>query len=241
MPRAFIRALGLIKHAAAERERGARRPAGPPSPRRSRRPHSRSPAGAARRPVSGRRIPDRLGHQQQHECERGDCHPRRRAGSARRCIPTTRSTWSEQQRRGADRDPRRRPRCCSSENLLPALRALERGRSRRARAGSAGVGQDRPHASDGRDADHARPGARRLAQRRSRRAAQRLRVGRCRGCIALAQGGTAVGTGINADPRTSGRRSRGISPPRPASRSRRAVTISRRCRARTRRSSCRAS
>ena len=57
-----------------------------------------------------------------------------------------------------------------TENVLPALRALERGH-RVARAGPRPRGQDRANPSDGRDADHARAGARRLARRRSTRGA----------------------------------------------------------------------
>jgi fumarate hydratase, class II len=75
MPRGFIRALGLIK--------GPRRRANASSAcsSRHRRGHqrrgARSRRRAARRAVPGRRVPDRLGHQLEHERQRGHRAPRR--------------------------------------------------------------------------------------------------------------------------------------------------------------------
>ena len=81
--------------------------------------------------------------------------------------------------------------------LLPALDRLHA----RARRQGEGVGrhrQDRPHPSAGRDAAHARPGIFGLCRTSSIAAAsgssRRVTHGMCR----LAQGGTAVGTGLNA-------------------------------------------
>ena len=92
-----------------------------------------------------------------------------------------------------------RPRCtCRGEavrqRLLPALtpctRRLATGR---------GVGidrEDRPHAPAGRDAANARSGILRL-RRAGRRRIERVESV-LRACCELAQGGTAVGTGLNA-------------------------------------------
>ena len=66
------------------------------------------------------------------------------------------------------------------------------GRVRRSR-------QDRPDAPAGRDADHARPGDRRVGGADRLRARVGAAVARP-GCYDLAIGGTAVGTGLNAHP-----------------------------------------
>ena len=60
--------------------------------------------------------------------------------------------------------------------------------------------EDRPHAPDGRDAGAARSGARRLGRADPRRHLQRSQ-GVLPRLTGLAQGGTAVGTGINAHPK----------------------------------------
>ena len=80
--------------------------------------------------------------------------------------------------------------------LLPALRALHDALARQGE-GIRRHRQDRPHASAGCDAADARPGVRRLCDARSSSASRASRR-RCRGSTPLAQGGTAVGTGLNA-------------------------------------------
>ena len=92
LPRGFIRALALIKQAAA----AANARLGLLEPRIGQRHRSRCGRGRGRRTrraVSDRRVPDRLGHQQQHECQRGDRAPGGASGR-RRCTPTITSTWA---------------------------------------------------------------------------------------------------------------------------------------------------
>ena len=99
MPMAIVRALGLIKQAAAEinRELGLLDAA----PRRRHRPRrARGDRRQARRPFPAGGLADRLRHPDQHERQRGDRQPRqrdagRRARRARsRSTPTTTSTWA---------------------------------------------------------------------------------------------------------------------------------------------------
>ena len=68
-PRAFIRALALIKSAAAQGQRAAG----------DRARGGRGGRGPARRSVRGRHLPDRQRHLHQHERQRGDRAPGRRA------------------------------------------------------------------------------------------------------------------------------------------------------------------
>ena len=132
MPRGFIRALGLVKWAAA----GANLELGRARPRA----RVRDPEGGARggrRPprcaVPRRRLPDRLRHEQQHECERGDRAPREPVRGRHRGAPErSRQLQPEQQRRHS------RPRCTCraalaiAEQLLPALKELSGTISRKA-------------------------------------------------------------------------------------------------------------
>ena len=121
MPRGFIRALGA-------RQVGGRRARTSKLGDAATRCAARDPEGgargrrrAARRALPGRRVPDRLGHQHQHECQRGDRAPRhaafgRHAGASER----SRQHEPEQQRRDPDRDPRQR---CARDRRAPAARA----------------------------------------------------------------------------------------------------------------------
>jgi hypothetical protein len=171
MPRAFIRALGLIKWAAA----GANAELGLldewPRPSPSRPPHSRSQP-AARCAVPHRRLPDRLRHQFQHECQRGHCaaghaararvHPNddvNMGQSSNDVIPTAIHVSAALLWR---------------EELLPALTHLRKVALRRRR--NRWRGEDRPHASDGCDAGADGPGTGRLgaADRKRRSAPQGL-------------------------------------------------------------------
>ena len=81
-------------------------------------------------------------------------------------------------------------------DLLPALRAHGRG-ARRQGAGLGRDRQDRPHPHPGRDAADARAGVLGLCRARSAPGSS-ASSWRCPGLYELAQGGTAVGTGLNA-------------------------------------------
>ena len=153
--------LGLLDAELAERDRRRRRP------RRRRR---------ARRPVPDRRLPDRLGHLDEHERQRGDRQPRRRDGA----HPNDHVNMGQ-----------------SSNDVFPSavhLAALDAGdqraaaRAARARGRASRQGrrvprhrQVRAHAPDGRRPGHARPGVLRLrragAPRRPARS-QRAAAGR---------------------------------------------------------------
>ena len=106
----------------------------------------------ARRAVPDRRVPDRLGHIEQHERQRGD----RRALRRRRASQRSRQPRAEFQRRDPDRDPglgRGR------DARTAAARAVASARHHReARRGIRRHRQDRPHPSDGCDAADAETG-----------------------------------------------------------------------------------
>ena len=78
LERAQIRALGLVKAAAARVNKDIGVLDGP-GRGRDRRGRRRGRRGRARRPLPRRRLPDRLGHQLQHERQRGDRHRSRTA------------------------------------------------------------------------------------------------------------------------------------------------------------------
>ena len=200
-PRRFIRALALIKQAAAETnaELGlldadvAEAIAAAAARGRRRRP---------RRPVPDRRLPDRLRHVDEHEHERGRRPPRRGAAgaAAARSTRTTTSTAARSsndtiptamQLAGGDGD---RGGAAAGARDAPAT-ALG-AKAERALAGR----QDRPDAPPGRDADPPRPGVPRL--RRPGRGVDPpgpSRPGRAaRPCRSA---GRPSGPGINAHPR----------------------------------------
>ncbi len=99
LERAQIRALGLVKGAAA-RVNGRIGVLDQPIADAIAAAADEVAAGERGRPLPRRRLPDRLGHQLEHERQRGDRHPRR-ARRAPRCTRTTTST------------PRSRPTTCS--------------------------------------------------------------------------------------------------------------------------------
>ena len=82
LPRAFIRALALIKQAAAQANAELGLLDADAWPQAISAAAARGGRRRARRAVSDRCVPDRLGHQHQHECQRGDRAPGRRA-----CAP----------------------------------------------------------------------------------------------------------------------------------------------------------
>ena len=87
----------------------------------------------------------------------------------------------------------------ATNQLLPALKQLERSLDRKAEAVQ-GRRQVRPHAPDGRRAGHARPGVRRLRRADPPRpGAHRSPRSSHVGQIPL--GGTATGTGLNTHPK----------------------------------------
>ena len=164
----------------------------------------RGPGRRARRRVPAGRLADGLGHADQHERQRGARRtaPTRCsaacAAARRRSIPTTTSIAA------SPRTTPSRPPCMSrpareiAERLLPALACAARragGQGRRIRRHR----QNRPHPHAGRDAADARPGVLRL--RSAGRARHRDRIeAALPELYPLAQGGTAVGTGLNAHP-----------------------------------------
>ena len=156
--------------------------------RRDRRGRRRGRRGRARRPVPRRRLPDRLGHQLQHERQRGDRHPRGRAAGRRRCTPTTTSTRRSRPTTSS------RPRSTSPppRPLRHRRRARARAPRRRAAPPRRRLGRRReggPHPPDGRRADHAGPGGRRLghAGRVRRRAGPRRAAPARRSCPSAAR------------------------------------------------------
>mmetsp|Transcript_2835 Transcript_2835/g.9522 ORF Transcript_2835/g.9522 Transcript_2835/m.9522 type:complete len:490 (+) Transcript_2835:17-1486(+) len=139
----------------------------------------RGVARRPRRPLPARRLPDGVGHADEHERQRGRREPghpaprRRRRVEGPRAPERPREHGPELERRVSDGDARRRG--ARARGAAPA-------RARRARRRARGQGaclrqdhQDRPHALHGRDAAHARPGILRL-----RRAGQPRRGARPR-------------------------------------------------------------
>ena len=168
----LVHALGAVKAAAAV-VNGELGVLDADAGRGDRAPRPRGGRGPPRRPLPGRRLPDRVGHLLQHERQRGD----RLAGRPRpasRCTPTTTSTPASRAT-----TPSRPPIHVAAtlavvDDLLPALDVLAgsleaQGRGVRRRR------EVRPHPPDGRDAGDARPGVRRLRRHGAlrRRAARR--------------------------------------------------------------------
>ena len=123
---------------------------------------SRSRTASATRIVPDRRIPDRLGHEHQHERQRGRRQPREpRDSDAPVHAERSRQHEPEQQRRDPDCHSRER-RARGAQRADAGARA-SRATTIEARARElAGRRDHRAHAPDGRGADHARSGARRL-------------------------------------------------------------------------------
>ena len=159
---AQIRALGLRQgrvRAGQQRPRRARRrPRATPSPP----PRTRSRTGAHDDAVPDRRVPDRLGHQLEHERQRGH----RDAGlpRARPQGPPERprQRLAELQRRLPDDDPPRGHRGDRPRHG-PALDHLGAVLNRKAQDWKHVV-KAGPHPPHGRRADHPRPGGRRLGE-----------------------------------------------------------------------------
>ena len=160
MPRRFLRALALIKLAAAETNAGL----GLLDPdvaaaiaRRRTRGRRRCP----RRPVPDRHLPDGLGHLDQHEHERGRRAPRQRPPRRSGGPPERRrQPLPELQRHDPDGAPAL-GRDGDRGGAAACARAAPH-RARREGAGALAGRQDRSDAPPGRDADPARTGVPRL-------------------------------------------------------------------------------
>ena len=203
MPLPLVRALALIKRAAAEVNRDSA--CSTPGARKAivaRR--GRSDRRQARRALPAGGLADRLRHADQHERQRGDREPRQRAArrqaraTSRRSIRTITSTWASR------RTTASRPRCTSRRRRRSHSSCCRRSRicTRRSTQKAQAFAehrQDRPHPPAGRDPAHARPGILRLCGA-GRSSASRTCAAALRDLYPLAQGGTAVGTGLNAHP-----------------------------------------
>ena len=197
LPREFIAALGLIKQAAARANRSSACSSADVA-----RGHRRGGGGGrgrqARRAVPDRRVPDRLGHQLEHECQRGHRAARDRSASGKPVHANDHVNMGQSSNDVIPTAIHVSAAIAVRQHLVPAL---EHARDVLASEGAGGRRhrEDRPHASDGCDAGDARPGAVGLAHagRERHRAPARACEPRL---LALAQGGTAVGTGINAHP-----------------------------------------
>ncbi len=166
-------------------------------------------------------------HPEQHERQRGRRQPRDRAARRRagREVPVHPNDDVNTASRATTPSP---PRCTWPSSS--AGRAAAPG-GRRAGDGAGGQGRASSatssrwaHPPAGRDAGDARPGDRRLGGAAPRRAGRR-RYARRR-ARALAIGGTAVGTGLNAHPRVRAAAWRRICRSRRAARSSRPATSS---------------
>ena len=183
LPARFVRAIALIKREAARGQRRAGRGAGGGRGGDRGGGAARSSTAKPRRPVSARRVPDRLRHLDQHERQRGDREPRDRAAGRRARLEEAGASQRSRQRvavverRDPDRDPCRRVR-----RDRRGARAGARGSRRDARRQGERVRplrQDRPHPPAGRGADPAGAGVLRLrAADRERGRAPRGRASR---------------------------------------------------------------
>ena len=157
VPPPVIHWLGRLKAAAARANAELRR-ARPEARGRDRQGGRRDRRGQARRPVPGRRLPDRLGDLLEHERERGDREARRRRDPSQR----PRQPGPVLQRRLPLRRPPGGPGRGPLRPAAGARRAWQRARAQGRRV--RGHRQDRPHPPDGRGPGHPRPGVRRLRQ-----------------------------------------------------------------------------
>ncbi len=135
------------------------RAAGSGQGRRDHRRRRRDRRRQARRPVPDRRVPDRFGHQLQHEHQRGDRQHRRRQ-RCDRASQRRRQHVAVVQRHLPHRHPHRRHRSrCAPSHSGAAGAARRPGRQgpRMAHRGQVG-----PHASDGRRPGDAGPGVLRV-------------------------------------------------------------------------------
>ena len=204
MPLPLIRALGIVKRAAAEVNQSL----GLLDAKRARAIVAGRAGGdrrQARRPFPAGRVADRLRHADQHERQRGDREPRERIArrQARREVagPPERPRQHEPvvERRLPDRDAHRggerdraAARCRRCAHLQDALAAKVESLRRRSSRSAAPTRRTRPRSRSARNFP-AMP-----TQVEARHRAHR--GWRSKQLYPLAQGGTAVGTGLNAKP-----------------------------------------
>ena len=125
---------------------------------------ARGRPGRVGRALPDRRLPDRLGHVEQHEHQRGDRHPRHRGARHAGAPQRPRERVAVVQRRlplGHPRGGHRRDRPRPGPGPA-APRAVAVAQGRRVRRGR----QERPHPPDGRHPGDPGPGVRRLRGRR---------------------------------------------------------------------------
>ena len=232
--RAAHRAAQLIRALGADQGRGGQRSTptlGVLDAETRPRPSASAPRevadGELGRPLPDRRVPDRLGHLVSNMNANEVIATLAAERLGRPVHPTTTSTPASR----ATTCSRRRstsPRPTAVVNdLIPALDQLAAALEAQGATSSPSVVKSRPHAPDGRHAGHAGPGVRRLR----RAGAPRHRAARSDACRALAElplGGTAVGTGINTPPGFAAAGDRRARASRPACRSPRRATTSRR-------------
>ena len=200
MPLPLIRALALQKKAAALANiaLGAARP---PARRGDRRRGAAGDRRQARRRVPARRVADRIGHADQHEHERGDRQPRQRGARRQARRPGPRSSQRSRQSRPIlerqlpDRDAHRRR---ARDPRPPAAGAAKTSRARSTPRRANSPASSRSAAPISRTRRRCRLRAEFGAYRRQ----IELGIARIEACLPrlypLAQGGTAVGTGLNA-------------------------------------------
>ena len=186
-PAAIVRALGVIKQAAARGQRRAGQ-ARPDARQGDRGGGGGGGVGRARRPFPAGGLADRIRHAVEHERQRGDLEPGDRAARRRDRLEDAgaserpRQHEPELERHLPDGDAHRRGGGGARRDAAGPAQAA-RG-ARRQGGGVQGHHQDRPHPHPGRDAADARPGVRRLClpgravdQAGDRGAAQHLPAG----------------------------------------------------------------
>ncbi len=166
---------------------------------------AKSPSGKFDGSVPDRRLPDRLGHVEQHERQRGDRQPgdrdaRRRPLRQRKAGPPQRPRQhgAEHQRHVPHGDSRRRGDCRSRTELIPALAAARTSRSpRRPTQWDKIIKIGRTHLADATPLRLGQEfgGFARQIELSIERAERAMRA-----VLELPAGGTAVGTGINTHP-----------------------------------------
>ena len=164
---AHIAALGAIKAAAAqvngelgilEADAGGGDPGGGRG----------GGGGHAGRRIPDRRVPDRLRHQQQHERQRGDRHPRDASGWDGPVHPNDDVNASQSSNDVFPSSIHLAATASLVNDLLPALEHLAAALEAQARR-VRGRGEVGPHAPHGRHPGHAGPGVRRLCGPGARR------------------------------------------------------------------------
>jgi fumarate hydratase class II len=199
MPRGFIRALGLVKGAAA----GVNAELGhlPKTVAKAiQAAAAEVAAGTLGRAVPDRRLPDRFGHVLEHECQRGHRHPGQPCRQAGKTAvhPNDHVNQGQSSNDVIPTALRVSAVLAAHEQLLPALVHLRKTLDKKGRSLRKVVKTGRTHLMDAMPLTFEQEfGAwsAQLASAQERIEDSLKRVRR------LPLGGTAIGTGINADPR----------------------------------------